>query len=157
VPFQLQPTLIALFLAFLPGLIPRLAQGQAPPNPAPLASASLPAELDRVLRDYERAWQAGDAAALAALFTEDGFVLGSGRPPVRGREAIRAAYQNAGGNLRLRALAYAVQDSLGYIIGAYRYGADADAPDTGKFILALRRSPGSPWLIVADIDNGNSR
>lgn len=150
---QLEPILVALFLA----LLPTLGRGQARPDPAPLASASLPAELDRVLRDYERAWQAGDAAALAALFTEDGFVLGSGRPPARGREAIRAAYQNAGGILRLRALAYAVQDSVGYIIDAFRYGAEADAPDTGKFILALRRPPGSPWLIVADIDNGNSR
>lgn len=30
-------------------------------------------------------------------------------------------------------------------------------PDAGKCILAVRRSPGGPWKIAADMDNGNSR
>jgi ketosteroid isomerase-like protein len=122
-----------------------------------MASVTLPAELDRVLRDYERAWQAKDPAALAALFTEDGFVLPNGKPPVRGREAIRAAYQDAGGALKLRALAYTVADTVGYIIGAYAWGDAAAVGDNGKFMLALRRAPGGPWLIAADIDNMNRR
>ena len=46
----------------------------------PMASVTLPPELDRVLRDYENAWQAKDAGALARLFTEDGFVLSNGKP-----------------------------------------------------------------------------
>ena len=55
-----------------------------------LPSVELPPELDRVLRDYERAWRAGDAVALASLFAQDGFVLQSNRPPIRGREEILA-------------------------------------------------------------------
>ena len=66
--------------------------GAQPPEPAPLPSVVLPAALDRVLRDYEQAWQAKDAAKLAGLFAEDGFVLSSGVPPVRGRIAIQAHY-----------------------------------------------------------------
>ena len=42
---------------------------------------------------------------LAALFAEDGFVLSSGVPPVRGRAAIRRHYEGQGGPLSLRALA----------------------------------------------------
>src|SRR3546814_7019105 len=42
--------------------------------------------------DLEKAWSARDPVALAALFAEDGFVLPSGRPPVRGRAAIREYY-----------------------------------------------------------------
>jgi outer membrane murein-binding lipoprotein Lpp len=120
-----------------------------------LPDIALPAELDRVLRDYERAWRAGDAAALAGLFAEDGFVLQSNQPPVRGRAAIQAAYQEQGGApLRLRALAYAVDDTTGYIIGAYGYG---DAPgDMGKFTLTLRRAPGGQWMIFSDMDNMNA-
>jgi len=38
-------------------------------------SIVLPPELTRVLIDYEAGWKAGDATALARLFTEDGFVL----------------------------------------------------------------------------------
>ena len=122
----------------------------------PLPSVALPPEFDRVLRDYERAWEAGDADALAGLFTEDGFVP-TGAGWVRGREAIRETYARAGGALRLRALAYAVQDTVGYIVGAYRYADDPATPtaDRGKFVLALRRSPGGPWRIAADLDNTN--
>ncbi|HEX2081018.1 MAG TPA: nuclear transport factor 2 family protein [Longimicrobium sp.] len=119
--------------------------------PAQLPSVTLPPELDRVLRDYERHWTSGDEAALAALFTEDGFILQNGRPPVQGRANIQQAYASAGGPLRLRALGYAADDSVGYIVGAFGSG-DAD---TGKFVLALRRAPGGQWMIAADIDNSN--
>jgi ketosteroid isomerase-like protein len=116
-------------------------------------SVPLPADLDRVLRDYEGAWRARDAAALAALFTEDGFVLSPGRPPVRGRGAIERRYATSGGPLVLRALAYATADSVGYIIGAY--ASEAGVPDNGKFVLTLRRGGDGRWLISADMDNGN--
>ena len=132
---------------------PLAAQGAAP-APAALPSVTLPPELDRVLRDYERAWRADDVAALTALFTEDGFVLQGGRPPARGRAAMTAVYTGEGGGLlRLRALAYAAGDTVGYIIGAYSYG---DAPgDIGKFTLTLRRPRGGRWLIFSDMDNMN--
>ena len=135
------------------------AQAQQPPasaakDTAQLPSVSLPPAFDRVLRDYERAWQARDASALAALFTSDGFVLRPGSPPVRGRSAIERAYASAGGPLRLRALAYAHADSVGYIIGAFSGGGESDA---GKFVLPLRRGGDGRWLIAADMDNGNSR
>jgi len=123
----------------------------APPPPPHIESIALPPELDRVLRDYEHAWKAGDENALAALFTEDGFVP-RGQGWVRGRAAIRATYQNSDGALLLRALAFAVQDTVGYIVGAYGYGEGASVPDRGKFVLALRRAPGGPWLIAADLD-----
>ena len=125
------------------------------PTPAALPSVTLPPELDRVLKDYERAWRAHDAAALAALFAEDGFVMSSGHPPVRGREAIRAKYANSGGPLSLRALAWATEGNVGYIIGGF--GGEVGPPDSGKFILALKRGSDGRWLIAADMDNSNRR
>jgi ketosteroid isomerase-like protein len=115
---------------------------------------SLPADLDRVLRDYEVAWRGGDASKVAALFSVDGFVLQNGRAPVRGRDAIGKAYAGqAGGELKLRALAYAVADTIGYILGAYSYG---NAPgDIGKFTVTLRRPRDGKWEIFSDMDNGN--
>ena len=103
------------------------------------------------LRDYERAWRAKDASALADLFADDGFVLSDGSPPAKGRVAIRKAYANAGGPLWLRALGHATDGDVGYIIGVF--GHKQDGPVAGKFILALRRRAGGPWLIAADMDN----
>lgn len=128
--------------------------GGAQEPPPRLPSVELPAELDRVLRDYERAWTAGDAAGLAALFTEDGFV--SNRAGwIRGREAIRGEYARAGGPLELRALEWAVEGDTGWIVGAYGYPPMFATADGGRFVLALRRGPDGRWLIAADLDNTN--
>ena len=127
-----------------------------PPAPKPqLPSIELPDTLARVLTDYEQAWQKKDAKALAALFAEDGFVLPSGRPPVRGRPEIETYYTGAGGPLALRALAYATDGSTGYIIGGF--AREKGAPDSGKFTLTLRKGRDGRWLIMSDMDNGNSR
>jgi ketosteroid isomerase-like protein len=128
------------------------AIAQPAEDPEPFPSTALPPEFERVLRDYEQAWQAGDAAGLAALFTPDAFVLRPGHPPVRGRDAIEEAYRGAGGALSLRALDLAHEGPVGYIVGAYGYGAGGDR---GKFILALRRDEAGRWLIAADMDNQN--
>lgn len=129
------------------------AQGYQP-KPGELPSIALPAPLERVLRDYERGWRAGSATEVASLFAETGMALPNGRPPAKGRTAIAAAYAGPGGDLRLRALAFATADSVGYIIGAYRYGDGSG--DLGKFILALARRADGQWLIAADIDNTNA-
>lgn len=118
-----------------------------------MSSVKLPAELDRVLRDYEQGWQTRNAEGLAQLFTPDGFILRTGHPPVRGREAIAAGYKNSGGPLLLRALDYALSDTVAYIIGAYSGGAGQ--PDSGKFILTLEPGEDGKWYITADMDNLN--
>jgi hypothetical protein len=117
-----------------------------------LPSVTLPPELDRVLRDYEKNWRAGDESGLAALFTSDGFVP-SNAGFVRGRDAIVGQYKDQQGELRLRAHAYAVSDTVGYIVGAYGFGADT--VDRGKYLLALRRPRGGAWRIAVDIDQAN--
>lgn len=128
---------------------------QAPPagprDAAPPAAVTLPPELDRVLRDYERAWRAGDGAALAALFTDDGFAVQSGSPLARGHAAIAGNITAPGGELRLSAYAFSVSGNVGYIVGGYRY-PDTTGPG-GRFVLALRQGADSRWRIAADLDN----
>jgi ketosteroid isomerase-like protein len=118
-------------------------------------SVVLPPELARVLTDYENAWKAGNAAALAGLFTEDGYVLSAGRGPTKGRAAIQKLYTRSGSPLSLRAIFYATQGDVGYIIGGY--SAERDKSDDGKFTLTLRKSKDGRWLIVSDMDNSNQR
>ena len=130
------------------------AVGQEPAQ-LPEPSVNLPPEIARVLTDYETAWRARDAPALARLFAEDGFVLPGGRPPVRGRVAIQQHYTGQGGPLSLRAIAFATDGSVGYIIGGY--SGQEGRPDDGKFTLTLRKGSDGRWLIFSDMDNSNRR
>ncbi len=125
--------------------VPALAQ--TPPT------ISLPAEVDKVLKDYENAWIAKDTGALAKLFTADGMALPSSQMPAQAAESITNAYsQNVGSPLNLRPFAYAASGELAYVIGGW--GGAVDKPEYGKFVLVLRRVDGR-WLIAADMDNSN--
>jgi ketosteroid isomerase-like protein len=125
------------------------------PASAQQSSVTLPPELARVLTDYESAWRRGDGAALASLFSDDGFVLPNGAPAVRGRDAIQKYYKGPGGPLVLRAFSFATEGSVGYIIGGF--SRQSGEPDVGKFTLTLRKDRSGRWLIVSDMDNGNRR
>lgn len=143
----------AIILLILVSFVATAAQqGNAP---ASLPSVTLPPELDRVLRDYEAAWTAKDAARLAKLFAEDGYVLPGGSPPVKGRAAIETYYTGHGGPLFLRAFAFATEGKVGYIIGGYT--GTGGSPDEGKFTLTLRKGSDGRWLIMSDMDNTNRR
>jgi len=115
----------------------------------PLPSIEVPQDLARVLREYEQFRKAGDAAALAGLYADDGLYPAS-RGWVRGREAIRAVFGSTGpGDFRLRAHAFAVQDSVASITGSVVGGGEPSAPLTANFMLALRRGEDGRWLIAA--------
>ena len=64
------------------------------------ALITLPPELDRVLRDYERAWQARDAAGLAALFTRTVSCSRTGSRPYAAAPRSARRYAQSGGPLR---------------------------------------------------------
>jgi ketosteroid isomerase-like protein len=123
--------------------------------PTPQPSVELPPEFQRVLTDYEQAWSSRNAKALAGLFAEDGFVLPNGGPPVRGRAAIEQHYTGSGGPLALRALAFAAEGRVAYIIGGY--ASEKGRPDGGKFTLTLVKGADGRWLIFSDMDSSNRR
>lgn len=152
-----------LFKAVLLALAP-VSQNPAPPAPpvlpppaaCPQSSVTLPAPLDRVLRDYETAWARSDEKALASLFADDGLVMAMGGLPVRGRAAIELQYANSGGGpLSLRAIAFAAEGSIGFILGCY--APRAGEPEIGKFTLTLKKDTAGGWLIFSDMDNPNRR
>jgi ketosteroid isomerase-like protein len=142
---------VQIFL--LVSIIAAFPQNSRPLESAQQPSVSLPPDLARVLKDYESLWLHRDSAALARLFSEDGFVLGNGSPMIRGRAEIERYYTGPGAPLSLRAVAFATEGNVGYIIGAF--AARPDAPDRGKFTLTLRRDTSGRWLIMSDMDNGN--
>ena len=146
---------VVVFVIGLSLVMASFGLAQQPGPPAPEPTIKLPPPLARVLTDYEAAWRSRDAVALAGLFADNGFVLPNGRPPVRGRAAIEQYYNGQGGPLALRAMAFAAEGRVGYIIGAFA-GKEGD-PDSGKFTLTLTKDAGGRWLIMSDMDSMNRR
>lgn len=111
------------------------------------------------------AFRQGDAAAIAARFTEDGLLMAPGAPAVRGREAVRAYYQklfdefHAG--LESGYDEVEVSGDLAFGRGFAKVTArpkSGDGPEvvsTAKYINILRRQPDGTWLTTHDIWNGN--
>jgi ketosteroid isomerase-like protein len=131
------------------------AEAQQQQRTSSEVSIDLPAPLARVLREYEGAWRARDAAALAQLFVDGEVVMPNGCAPVKGRAAVQSCYSGSGGDLSLRALAFATDATLGYIIGEY---APRDGePAVGRFTLTLRKAASGQWLIVSDMDRAYPR
>lgn len=150
----MKPVTVFVLSLALSGITGGTLKGQTN-DPLGLPPVQLPAELDRVLRDYEKAWRAGDGRALAEVFTEDGFALSNGSMPVRGRSDIAGTIRGPGGELQLRAFAWGSSDTVGYIVGGYTY-AGSQGPG-GKFLLALRKGSDGKWRIAADMDNSVRR
>jgi hypothetical protein len=135
---------------------PLTAAAQAPSATAQLPSITLPAQLDRVLRDYETAWRASDAAGLANLFVDGRVVMTNSGRAVTGRAAVREVYSRGGGPLFLRAVSYAMDDTVAFIIGGYAVREGEN--DAGTYVLTLvRPNPGAKWLISADMDRAHRR
>ncbi len=146
---------LALLVTMASLSLPRTAVSQGSSAVAQLPSITLPPSLDRVLRDYETAWRASDAAGLAQLFADGRVVMTNSGRAVHGRDAVRQQYASGGGPLVLRATSYAVDDTVAHIIGAYAMRPGEG--DAGTFVLALVRSPGGTWLIAADMDRAIRR
>ena len=146
-------TALALAAAFVPAMALQPAPARSP-EVVPSAIA-LPPALNRVLRDYERAWRHGNGPGLAALFTDDGLAVQSGSPIRQGRAAIAQGITRPGGALQLTAYAFSMSDTVGYIVGGYRY-PESTGPG-GRFVLALRMGADGRWYIAADLDNSGPR
>ena len=121
-----------------------------------MPTVPLPAELGRVLTDYEAAWQQKNARALAGLFAEDGFVLSSGAPAVRGRAAIEKHY-TARGRTAIPQGAGVTPQMARWVHHPAASPGKKGGDDIGKFTYdAGQKSREGRWLIMSTLDNANA-
>ena len=112
-----------------------------------LAEIELPADIDRVVRQWERAIREGDPSAFTALFTADG-LLGDATGWIRGTRAIHAAAVDFNlQDLRVRAHGYSVSDSIATVAGSLTDLANKPVRDVANVTFTLRRDGGGRWLI----------
>ena len=110
-------------------------------------------EVTRVAESYAAAMNRGDAAAMAAVYADDGVEMPPGKPAVRGRAAIEAYHrQELAGPVKLSGFALApsetrVAGEVAYTTGTSRItvtppGGAPPVESTGKYLVVLRRQAG---------------
>ncbi len=114
-------------------------------------------DIDTVNQRLAEAVEKGDAAAAAALYTEDGKFLAPNADFFSGRDAIQGFFQAAidGGikGLNLSTLELEIQGDTAYEVGTYELVADGGVvADSGKFIVIWKRVDGT-WRIHCDMIN----
>lgn len=109
---------------------------------------------------WDAAFNKGDAAAVAAMYTEDAYVLPEGADMIKGREAIKAFWTDAMkeiGDGKLTTLdVLPMGPEFVREIGTYHFKTKGDKPQelNGKYVVVWRKV-GNDWLLATDIWNGN--
>jgi len=112
---------------------------------------------------YTKATSAGDAKAVAALYTEDAIELPPNHAPVKGRMAIQEYYvsQFAGAKVSGFTLTHwesAVHGDAAFDVGAYKQTITptqgTGMSDTGKYAVILKKV-GGVWKVAYAIYNSD--
>jgi uncharacterized protein (TIGR02246 family) len=130
----------------------------------PAAQSGTPADIVKMTDTYVKACLAGDARAVAALYTDDAVEMPPYQPMVKGRAAIESYYTGLfGGPAKLQSFQLTHLDTkasgdIGYDVGTYRETiTDGQHPmtQTGNYtVLAKRTSDG--WKVTYAIYNSDT-
>jgi len=109
---------------------------------------------------FGAAWNAGDAKALAAFYTEDATVMAPGGEPAQGRAAIEAAFTEAlkmvpGSKMTITPGEVMPADGWAVEVGRFvQNGADGSHLDHGRYIAVWKNVNGK-WMLHRDIWNSS--
>jgi uncharacterized protein (TIGR02246 family) len=136
------------------------ATGQAAAQGADAASAAI----KQVADNYVKATSAGDAKAVAALYTEDAVEMPPNQPIIKGRAAIQAYYEKLFSSMKVSNFTLTHVEShatgdRGYDVGTYQQSmaqpsAATPTSDTGKYVVILKRTAGV-WKVAYAIYNSD--
>jgi uncharacterized protein (TIGR02246 family) len=129
-----------------------------------LGAQTVRQEIEARNREFMAAFNRGDAAGVAAGYTEDGQVLPPGAPAMSGRQAIEQFWQSVMGmgvrEVELRTEHAEAAGDLAYEVGSavltVQPEGGAAATDTVKYVVVWKRQAGGPWQLAVDIWNGNT-
>jgi uncharacterized protein (TIGR02246 family) len=131
-------------------------------GPAPSAAQDIRA-VKEVNVAWNKAYNAGDGAAVAALYADDAVLSAPRKPPMRGKEAINAYYLKDAPSFAATEVTVADDASdvgesgdLAWQWGTYRNTNKAgEVQETGKYLTVFERR-GGHWMIVRDIWNSDA-
>ena len=122
------------------------------------ALAQSKATIQKLSDRWAAAFNSGDAAAVATMYTEDAYVLPPGGPMVKGRSAIQAFWKQTAQQVGAAKLITVDVQRLGRRsareIGTVTLETKAQPPKqvVGKYVVVWRKA-GSRWLLATDIWN----
>ena len=125
---------------------------------ASTGTAQTKATIDKLNDAWAAAFNKGDAAAIAAMYTDDATVLPQGAPMVKGATAIRDLWAGVIKDFSDAKLAtvevHTMGEVMAYEIGTVTAKTKANPPQdaVGKYVVVWRRS-GTTWKLAVDIFN----
>jgi uncharacterized protein (TIGR02246 family) len=128
------------------------------PLPALAQGADLRAEAEKMDQAWQKAYNAGDAAALTALYTKDAKVMAPGAEAASGTKAIQALFEADVAQKVKNTLTQ--EDVVGfgdYALETGKYvatSADGKHVDHGSFMTLLKKVDGG-WKIHRDTWNSS--
>jgi len=137
---------VALALAF-----PLTVSAQAP-------ATDLRAQIEKLDKAWQTAYNAGDAAAVAALYADDAKVMAPGAAAASGRAAIQAAFAQdiarGSKNTLTTEEVFGGGDYAVAVGGWVETGADGSHKDHGTYVTVYRKV-GGDWKIYRDTWNSS--
>ena len=130
--------------------------------PPPDTTAEDSQAIKAASKQWVDAFNRGDAAAVAAHYTEDARRLPPNSPMIVGRESIQSIIQAAidagAGDLQATMMELSVNGDMAYEVGKYTLTVQPEEgeafSDNGKYVEIWKRVNGS-WKIKADIFNSS--
>src|SRR3989442_14757143 len=121
------------------------------------AMAQQKPSIQKANEEWMAAFNKGDAAAVAALYSEDAYILPNGAEMAKGRRAIEAYFKNSVRQLGDAKLKTVDLQSLGpgsaREVGTFNFktkGGDSPQDVVGKYV-AVWRKMGGQWKLITNI------
>jgi uncharacterized protein (TIGR02246 family) len=118
------------------------------------------ATIQQLSNQFGEAFNRGDAAAVAALYTEDAYLLPPGAEMAKGRTAVQTFWKAASeqvGNMKLTTVeVMPLGENAAQEIGSFTLRTKAQPPQevAGKYVVIWRKV-GADWKLATDIWNIN--
>ena len=134
--------------------------GEEPEQLAEEQTADVREAISSANEQFMAAFNAGDAAGLAALYTTEGQLLPTGSDFITGTDAIESfwagAFEMGIASATLETLEAEGMGDTAFEVGMYSlYGADGQVLDSGKYVVIWKQADGQ-WKLHRDIWNSNN-